>query len=170
MGKAKFDKAKKCLTVTLPILPPSPPPSLTPESTNHNSESESCDKGSQSGDEATNHIASPEPTSEHRLITELSTDKTEDSTVAQSQADMTSPDNSTNHDTDVHSSTSPMIWMSRGEWSAPQFSYRQDDERVVFVLHSTNVKTQTLVHHSDEHQVISSMWWHFSNWGASIIV
>ena len=156
-GKAKFDKTTKCLTITLPIVPPSHPPSLPPslppplppslptqplsppshvkdELTNQNTEScESCD---QVDDESTNQIASA--------------------------AEQNDSDNLTNHSavTDMTSSndsitaSNHVTWTSKGVWSTPLFTYRQDNERVVYVLHSKGIKSSTIVHHSDEHQVM----------------
>ena len=100
-------------------------------STNEVAELESRDL--ESG-ELTNQIA----------VSEDPTQPTKSETVMTSSAD------STNHSAEP----SNVTWTSKGEWVAPSFTYRQDDERVVFVLHSPGTKPSTLVHHHDNHQVI----------------
>ena len=73
------------------------------------------------------------------------------SDVNEKGSNITSSDDLTNQN--AASEDSHMTWMSKGEWSAPSFTYRQDNERVVFVLHSPSIKTSTVVHHYDNHQV-----------------
>ena len=154
MGRAKFDKIKKVLTVMLTVLPPSPSPplsvsfSLVTELTNQSSDSESRDRVSHSGDESTNEITPSELTQDPSHITE-------GDGMALSPSNLTSPDkDSTNHNADNTSvPESHVTWKSRGDWSAPQYSYRQDNERVVFVVHSSHVRETTMVLHFDEHQV-----------------
>ena len=68
-------------------------------------------------------------------------------------ADETSSDDSTNQISDGHLSTAHMIWMSQGTWHIPPYSYRQDNERVVFVFHSRETKSRSLVNYFDEHMV-----------------
>ena len=206
-GKAEFDKTRKCLTVTLPVLPsslspslPPPPPPTTSQSTNQMTESESHDSEIH---ESTNHVAPLESHDPDLELTnqiaevELSDSKSSDgvcemkpcdpegqeltneiaeqeshdleskqptnqittsnsqslpTTTADSETVVTSSDISTNHSTEP----SHMTWTSKGDWVAPSFTYRQDNERVVFVLHSSGVKPSTLVHHHDNHQVIYS--------------
>ena len=84
-------------------------------------------------------------------VSEDLTQPTKSETVTTSSAD------STNHSAEP----SHVTWTSKGEWVAPLFAYRQDDERVAFVLHSPGTKPSTLVHHHDNHQVISIIMLHF---------
>ena len=148
-GKAKFDKTTKCLTITLPIVPPSHPPSLPPslptpplshvedELTNQNTDScESCDLVD---DESTNQIVSAAEQNDSDNLTNHS-----------AVTDMTSSNDSTNQIT----ASDHVTWTSKGVWSTPLFTYRQDNERVVYVLQSKGIKSSTIVHHSDEHQVM----------------
>ena len=146
-GKAKFDKSKKCLIVTLPVLPasPSPPPtsphpSPMSELTNQNTESESRDIGHRLEEESTNQIVD----TKEQTVADENGEKSKSPTTTPS-------DNLTNHNTAA--GESHMTWTSRGDWTAPSFTYRQDNERVVFVLHSTEIKSSTVVHHYDQHQV-----------------
>ena len=146
-GKAKFDRSKKCLIVTLPVLPASPPPpppsphpSPTSELTNQNAESESRDIGHLSEEESTNQIVD----TEEQTVADENDEKSKSPT-------MTSSDDLTNHNTAA--AGSHMTWTSRGGWTAPLFTYRQDNDRVVFVLHSTEIKSSTVVHHYDQQQV-----------------
>ena len=145
-GKAKFDKTTKCLTITLPIVPPSHPPSLPPslpipplshvkdKLTNQNTEScESCDLVY---DESTNQIASAAEQNDSDILTNHS--------AVTASNDSTSQITASNH----------VTWTSKGVWSTPLFTYRQDNERVVYVLQSKGIKSSTIVHHSDEHQVM----------------
>ena len=144
-GKAKFDKSKKCLIVTLPVLPaspPPPPPSPMSELTNQNTESESRDIGHRLEEESTNQIV--ESDTEEQTVADENDEKSKSPTT-------TSSDDLTNHNTAA--GESHMTWISQGDWTAPSFTYRQDNERVVIVLHSTDIKSSTVVHHYDQHQV-----------------
>ena len=172
-GKAEFDKSSQCLTVTLTVLTPShrhtlttpPQPSAnemreseshdiaSEESTNQITELESCER------EPTNQIAAVQeptpPTESQSEMTSLDESTNQIAAVqeltppTESQSETTSSAESTNQITgDGH-----MTWASRGDWVAPSFSYRQDNESVVLVLHSSGVKSSTLVHHHDNRQV-----------------
>ena len=210
-GKAEFDKTRKCLTVTLPVLtsslspslpspppppPPPPPPTTTSQSTNqmtesHDSENhesanhvapldsrdpdqeqtnqivevESCDSKPSDGEmkscdpegqELTNDIAEQEShdMASKQLTNQIiaSNNQSLPTTTADSETIVTSSNISTNHSTEP----SHMTWTSKGDWVAPSFTYRQDDKRVVFVLHSSGIKPSTLVHHHDNHQVYTA--------------
>ena len=108
----------------------------------------SCDK------ESTNEIVD---TGSHDLIDSSSSNSiisdAEHLPEKVGTADETSSDESTNQVSDVHLSAAHMIWMSQGAWHIPPYSYRQDDERVVFVFHSRETKTRSLVNYFDEHMV-----------------
>ncbi len=66
---------------------------------------------------------------------------------------MVTTDESTNQVADTDPYSTHMVWMSSGAWQAPPFSYRQDGERVVFVLHSRETKPRSLVNYCDQHMV-----------------
>ena len=120
------------------------------------------------GDEATNQIASSgdEPTNQSTAhgdeLTNQSTAHGDETTNQNSSPDLTTSLDDTSQpelERSCDNHTTPtedhMTWASKGEWSVPAFSYRQDDERVVFVLHSPGVKASTIVHHHDDHQVMT---------------
>lgn len=164
-GGAKFDKVKKSLTITLPVVPlqttlPAENPLVTEvatDSTNQVQEPESCD---------------------------LQPHDREDTITSDSESKLTSQDVEVSHDLDIHSTTNqnaqirshdlsteptnqkpeilpktagvPQQWVSTGSYVCPPFSYRQDEESVSFVLHTAAVKETSLVSHFDQHQVCST--------------
>lgn len=142
-GKAKFDKSKETLTVTLPVLPPVDQPDLVDipvrplvselplESENEivikEEESLKVDEGvKRNSNSLLEDDSTGEPTNQDMV--EKSCDKGVSSLVTEE-------------------------WTSVGEWSCPPFSYRQDDSGVTFVLYTPNVKEQSLVSSFDQSYV-----------------
>ena len=105
-------------------------------------ESESRDIGHRLEEESTNQIV--ESDTEEQTVADENDENSKSPTT-------TSSDNLTNRNTAAGGSH--MTWTSRGDWTAPSFTYRQDNERVVIILHSTDIKSSTVVHHYDQHQV-----------------
>lgn len=144
-GRAKFDKKKKCLTITLPVIPQktTPPPvkplvtEITAESANQEQESESCDLESMSTNQST------VPT-EHKAAVR---DSPDDANTSGSKSSLTSAANETGSQS--HDSHMTQQW-SLGAWHCPPFSYQQDEEHVSFVLHTAGVKKSTMVSHFDQ--------------------
>ena len=106
------------------------------ERQNQNTESESRDIGHRSEEESTNQIVD----TKEQTVTDENDEKSKSPTTT-----------SSSHNTAA--GQSHMTWTSRGDWTAPSFTYRQDNDRVVIVLHSTEIKSSTVVHHYDQHQV-----------------
>ena len=121
---------------------------MNDESSNQVAELESHDGENR---EPTNQIAalkdSTPPTADTQ--SEAVTTSPNDLTNHIAEPGMTSSDDSTNQNAEL----SNVTWASKGEWVAPSFTYRQDNERVVFVLHSSGIKPSTVVHHHDNQQV-----------------
>ncbi|CAI7993800.1 Protein kintoun, partial [Geodia barretti] len=167
-GKAEFDK-RKCLIVTLPVLPSPPPHTITKshDLPNHESSNQVAELGSRDTEtqESTNEVAEPES---HDLESQVTDNESHTSAnevaelesrdlesgeltnqiavsehLTQPETVTTSSADSTNHSVEP----SHVTWTSKGKWVAPSFTYRQDDERVAFVLHSPGTKPSTLVHH-----------------------
>ena len=104
------------------------------------------------GQQLTSEIAEQESHDlENKLTNQITASRNQSlpTTTADSEIMVTSSDISTNHSTEP----SHMTWTLKGDWVAPSITYRQNDKRVVFVLHSSGVKPSTLVHHHDNHQV-----------------
>jgi len=164
-GGAKFDKVKKSLTITLPVVPlqttlPAENPLVTEVAT-----------------ESINQVQEPES---H----DLQPHDSEDTITSDSESKLTNQDVEVSHDLDIHSTTNqnaqvgshdlstestnqkpeilprtagvPQQWVSMGSYVCPPFSYRQDEESVSFVLHTAAVKETSLVSHFDQHQVCSN--------------
>jgi hypothetical protein len=115
---------------------------------------ETTNQTAASTDEATNQIASSgdEPTNQSMAHGDETTNQNSSPDLTTSPDDTSQPELERSCDNHTIPTEDHMTWASKGEWSAPAFSYRQDDERVVFVLHSPGVKASTIVHHHDDHQ------------------
>ncbi len=149
-AKAKFDKTKRVLTITLPVVPPPPPPPQSFEPP--------CQPPlvSEIHQDATN-----QPSQEHENILEplnrqdedescVSVNGNKENKEAESSEDPPPELNETNQSSAFHQGE----WSSTGgEWVCPPFSYRQEDDTVAFCLHTPGVKENTLVKHFDDHCV-----------------
>ena len=168
-GGAKFDKAKKSLTITLPVVPlqttvPAVNPLVTEvatESTNQEQEPESHDLKPQESESAVTTDIAGGITVGSKLTNEnveVACDLDVHSTNQNGQVgshDLGTPP--TNQKTEVvpNAAGGPQQWASTGSYVCPPFSYRQDEESVIFVLHTAAVKETSLVSHFDQHQVRS---------------
>ena len=179
---ARFDKAKRSLTITLPViasvLPPLPSPS--PSSTNQNGVLESRD---QQDKEMTNQITSQGRTSSSSEVETSNGGPTPETTSEEEKEEHTgtgddipqvngvivdhrksnyeesSPSPGWNQDESKHlrepaASSEESDWsVSNDQWQCPPFSYNQELERVSFVLHVTSVKRSSLTSFFDANQV-----------------
>ena len=126
-GSAKFNKSKKSLVITLPVLPlPRPPPAPHRQDRPLVTELTSTDESS----EQTNELEENESCDTNENVTE-----DEQREKVESWAQMVKD------------------WSSVGEWQVPPFNYHQDDSTVSFVLYTSGVKKASMVSHFDEHQV-----------------
>ena len=143
-AKAKFDKAKHVLTVTLPVVPPpllSPRPFTPPQQTPLISEL---------------HLDAIKQEDVHSA--EDKGGKDEQCEDKLSEEEETSLEPSGGSSRELNEGSEPVVcregeWSSTGEWTCPPFSYRQEDSTVVFCLHTAGVRETTLVKHFDEHYV-----------------
>ena len=167
-GGAKFDKVKKSLTITLPVVPlqttlPAENPLVTEvatDSTNQVQEPESCDlQPHESEDTITPDSEIAVESKPNSQDVEVSDDLDIHSTTNQN-AQVGSHDLSTeptNQKAEILPKTGvPQQWVSTGSYVCPPFSYRQDEESISFVLHTAAVKKTSLVSHFDQHQVCST--------------
>ena len=142
-GKAKFDKASKVLTITLPVLPP-PPPADAPPQTPLVTPLEADQ------DEPTSVSAAPR--AEGRIGGGAGETQEEEGT--EPSPDCPSADGvMLEHSPPVPDSTTATNWLRTGDWLCPPFSYRQEDTMVVFCLRTAQVKENSLVQYFDEHYV-----------------
>ena len=134
-GTAKFDKAAKTLTISLPVLPlaTSAEPALLPAPL---------------VSEIDNGPTNQEPEAVSHDSDGGSHDLPEDG-----EALKDSPEELTNQDGEVKSDHVTQSWLTNQVWSCPPFSYRQDDDHVIFLLYTSSVKEETLVSHFDTHEV-----------------
>lgn len=123
-GGAKFNKSKKSLVITLPVLPLPRPPVTPPDSRPLVTELTSNDESS----ERTNQVEESE------------SHDTEDVSAKGDKAESVE-------------STVGGDWSSVVEWQLPPFNYHQDDSTVFFVLYTAGVKRASMVSHFDEHKV-----------------
>lgn len=164
-GNAKFDKSKKVLTVTLPVLPPS----------------KTCPHQPPAQDDAEEEIAVPSPeVGEYANVTTVKTDKvveengnlqnerkSECNSTDDSQPSSGNPvtsDDSTKQEPVVDSTPQTLQedWTSTGEWVCPPFTYRQDDTIIAYCLHTANAKEKSLVKYFDEHFVSPDRYFQWS--------
>lgn len=154
-GSAKFDKTKKILTVTLPVLPPPaththlPPAGLIQEDADvsdsdktqplENGSSETARADEEEGGLTPEGVSVGDP-----LLSESPPNISPTPAVDQEQQQ---PE----VDTPVQAPQDD--WTSTGEWVCPPFSYRQEDSVVVFCLHTASAKEKTLVKYFDEYFV-----------------
>ena len=138
-GKAKFDKAKKTLTVTLPVLPPVDQPDLVDVPVRPlvseiplESENETVIE-----DEGVTHNGNSDLS--------LKEDDFIGEPTNQDAVGKSCDNRSSSHVTEE--------WTSVGDWSCPPFSYRQDESSVTFVLYTPCVKEQSLVSNFDQSYV-----------------
>ena len=124
-GGAKFNKSKKSLVITLPVLPLPRPPVAPPDS-------------QPLVTELTSNNESSEQTNE---VEESESHDTEEEVVAKDEK-VESVESAVGGD-----------WSSTGEWQLPPFNYNQDDSNVFFVLYTPGVNRASMVSHFDEHQV-----------------
>ena len=171
---AKFDKTKKTLTITLQVIPlqttPTPVRPLVTEvaleTTNHIQEPESHDLRSEtkSTNQNTEAEAHQSTNQDPELgLPDLDTKPTNQNTEAEAhqstnQDALGSPELETKPTNQKAGLTTgvPQQWASTGSYECPQFSCRQDEEYVCFVLHNAAVKKKSLVSHFDQHQVSST--------------
>ena len=171
---AKFDKTKKTLTITLPVIPlqttPTPVRPLVTEvaleTTNHIQEPESHDSRSETKSTNQNTEAVPHQSTNQDPelgLPDLDTKPTNQNTEAEAhqstnQDALGSPELETKLTNQKAGLTTgvPQQWASTGSYECPQFSCRQDEEYVCFVLHTAAVKEKSLVSHFDQHQVSST--------------
>ena len=168
---AKFDKTKKTLTITLPVVPlqttPTPVRPLVTEvaleTTNHLQEPGSHDLRSETKSTNQNPEAVPHQLTNQNAqlgLPDLDTNQNTEAEVHQStsQDALGSPDldtKPTNQKAGLITGV-PQQWASTGSYECPPFSYRQDKEHVCFVLHTAAVKEKSLVSHFDQYQVSST--------------
>ena len=117
-GGAKFDKSKKCLVVTLPVIP-----ALEPEKPQINGNLELMGEES----ETPNDTGRP-------LIEELPSDNEEDAPPLEDISSESDADSS-------ETSIKPTISIA---YSFPDISFNQDDATVSFVLNIKNVKLENI--------------------------
>ena len=160
-AKAQLDKVKSILCMTLPVLPletPLPPPTYSsdflPSTEGHGIESDVAKKmSSLSCDEAQTlppfEATSPEGCN-LPLVPSLNAPVTVEKkeTVAQGSCDA---------DVAVLPSSAGQSKVedlsSKKRWMCPPFTYRQDNDVVVFCLDTSDVKKQSVVHIFDDHFV-----------------
>lgn len=156
-GKARFDKTKKVLTITLPVLPPPPAPKAPPQSPlvtplEADGTDNGCSQAESLSSTATASIATKEA---EKTSSILEQDGVEQDKVEDSQTDVDSPCAPLEQDTDSTSAIERVQekCSAKGKWMCPPFSYRQEDAVVVFCLHTAHVKENSMVQCFDEHYV-----------------
>jgi len=127
-GTAKFDKSRSSLTVTLPVIPVTEP--------------------------------IVEPVTGPALVTELpaQNDPTELPDGAHNHTESVQADQDTNQPPGAGEPANggleaSLDWSSTGHWTCPQFSYKQDDSTVSFVLHTPAVNEKSMVANFDKDTV-----------------
>ena len=156
-GTAKFDKARKVLTVTLPVLPPSRQAQLpTPSIVTPLEETDSPKQPAGGEGEAEDLKEEKESVVEDGLKPKVTMIESTDDTVAdlgvclkEEEASVIVPAAAAQ---DTHVRTHAQ-WSAKGEWVCPPFSYRQEDAIIAFCLHTPFVKKSSLVQYFDQHYV-----------------
>ncbi len=138
-GTAKFDKAKRVLTVTLPVL--SPPPVQIPPFVPKPLVSE-LEPVEESEAQLTNQ---DEDKRSHDIPDAVNLNGDDGSAECAPSADRA------NHTSD--SIPTMEEWTSTGEWCCPPLSYRQDESSVTFVLNTPNVKQGSFVTNFSQNSV-----------------
>ena len=164
-GRARFDKSKHSLTITLPVLPGKPPtvePLVTevaPKLTNQDEEPESHDSNKLTNPKEScdsSELTNPEESCDSSELTnqiKASDDAIVNDTITENEGLKleATPTQPTNQISGHVSQQWPSS--SSGAWQCPPFNYRQDDESVSFVLLTANVKENSLVSYFDQHYV-----------------
>lgn len=162
-GIAKYDKCKHVLTVTLPVLPPKTPlsqplpsnslPTTEMQETEQDLATTSSNLPCDEEDRKLEEVSSTEASSSQDHILPLPSSQSLDPPATAETVTDGSPD------ADI-AVTSPIVqagemenWSSKGHFVCPPFSYRQDNGVVVFCLHTSGVKEQSLVNLFDDHFV-----------------
>lgn len=148
-GKAKFDKASKVLTITLPVLPPPPPEALPQTPLITPLEDDAPDQSVE--DEPISVSAAPR--AEERMGGGAGENQEEEDTESSLECPSADDAVTLEYSSPVTDSTVVTSWLRMGDWCCPPFSYRQEDTMVVFCLHTAQVKENSVVQYFDDHYV-----------------
>lgn len=146
-ARAKFDKPKKVLTVTLPVVPlpetrpqQQPPTAATdPVEVQEEEERRVETNGQSLCEEVADRAAADNGPGEGEEVSQESSVDLQESQELEPEA-VVAPQ------TQGH-------WVSKGEWVCPAFSYRQEDTLVVFCLHTPQTTENSIVKCFSEHSV-----------------